>query len=68
MNERSVPSQDKLKKMIRLLKTLIAEAEEDIEFSGFDIYALCYAMPINLYTNLVYIHLMPVLSTFYMHK
>ena len=65
LNERSASTQGRLKKMIRLLKTLKAEAEYEIDFSSFDIYALCYAMPLNLYAQVDYLHLVPALDKYF---
>jgi len=65
LNDRSALTQGRLKKMIRLLKTLKAEAEYEIDFSSFDIYALCYAMPLNLYAKEDYLHLVPALDKYF---
>lgn len=62
INERSSCTGGRLKKMIRLLKTLKAESEKEIFFSSFDIYAICYAMNPSQYANLSYIDLVPALA------
>lgn len=65
LNARSAETEGRLKRMIRLLKTLKAEAQKEIDFSSFDIYSLCYAMPIECYHNLDYLHLIPALTKFF---
>lgn len=65
LNERSAQTHGRLKRMIRLLKTLKAEAQENIGFSSFDIYSLCYALPTTLYCNADYLQLVPILTNFF---
>lgn len=62
INERSSCTGGRLKKMIRLLKTLKAESGKEMSFSSFDIYAICYAMNPSQYANLSYIDLVPALT------
>ncbi|PXV60119.1 hypothetical protein CLV62_13139 [Dysgonomonas alginatilytica] len=61
INERSTETQGRLKKMIRFLKTLKADSDQEIEFSSFDINAICYNISIDEYKNSTYLELAIVL-------
>ena len=64
INERSSETDGRLKKMIRLLKTVKAESDKDVDFSSFDIYAVCYAMPTADYANLPDAELVPAVTRY----
>jgi hypothetical protein len=61
INERSSVTNGRLKKMIRFLKNIKANSEQDIDLSSFDINAICYDISIYEYQNLSFYELVPVI-------
>ena len=49
INQRSSDTNGRFKKMIRFLKNVKADSEQDINLSSFDINAICYDIPISKY-------------------
>lgn len=61
INERSVATNGKLKKMIRFLKNVKVISDHDIDLSSFDINAICYDIAPSTYQNLSIFELVPLL-------
>lgn len=65
INKRGNDTNDRFKKMIRFLKNLKLDATEIIgrkpEVSSFDIYAICYDIPVLKYISLSYMELLLVI-------
>lgn len=61
INRRSTETEGRLKKMIRFLKNIKADASVNIELSSFDINAICYDIHIDEYRNSYYLDLVRVL-------
>lgn len=62
LNERNNDVNGRLKKMIRFLKTLKADSEQDLKkFSSFDICSVCYNIPTYNYSSSAYYELVFVL-------
>lgn len=51
INQRSSETSGKLKNMIRFLKNVKADSDQDIKLSSFDINAICYDIPTSKYQN-----------------
>lgn len=51
INNRSSNTNGRLKKMIRFLKNVKADSDQDIKLSSFDINAICYDIPTSKYQN-----------------
>lgn len=49
INERGNETNDRLKKMVRFLKNLKADSNQNIDLSSFDINAICYDIEISKY-------------------
>ncbi len=60
INDRSADTNGRLKKMIRFLKNVKALSNNEINLSSFDINAICYAIDINQYKNLIFYELVSV--------
>jgi len=62
LNEKNKDVNGRLKKMIRFLKTLKADSEQDLKkFSSFDICSVCYNIPTYQYSSSAYYELVFVL-------
>ncbi len=61
INERSQLTNGRLKKMIRLLKTVKADSEIEILLSSYDINAVCYSIEVKEYISLPFYGLIYVL-------
>lgn len=61
INEKSLVTAGRLKKMIRFLKNLKADSDHEIKLSSFDINAICYDINIDKYINKNFYELVPVL-------
>lgn len=61
INERGSATHGRIKKMIRFLKTLKADSNQDIKLSSFDINAICYNISIKEYQSATYLQLVFVL-------
>ncbi len=61
INERSSETNGRLKKMIRFLKNSKANSDLKIDLSSFDINAICYDINTNLYQNLSFYQLVPII-------
>ncbi|MDR2408176.1 MAG: hypothetical protein LBE13_08705 [Bacteroidales bacterium] len=61
INERGKNTNDRLKKMIRFLKNLKADAKQNIDLSSFDINAICYGISTEEYINQDYKGLVAIL-------
>lgn len=61
INERSSSTNGRLKRMIRFLKNLKEDSNQDIKLSSFDINAICYDIDVNKYFACSYYELVPVL-------
>ncbi len=63
LNEKDSEVFGRLKRMIRFLKTLKYDADEDrkIELSSFDINAICYDIETFKYSSKTYLELVPVI-------
>jgi hypothetical protein len=59
INERGELTKGRLKKMIRFIKNIKAEAE--INLSSFDINAICYDIDVDKYQNATFVELVPVI-------
>ena len=61
INRKSTNTEGRLKKMIRFLKNIKADASVNIELTSFDINAICYDIDIDEYRNSYYLDLVRVL-------
>jgi len=61
VNKKDSTVNGRLKRMIRFLKVLKADADTDIALSSFDISSICYAINIDAYKNMNYLELVTVL-------
>jgi hypothetical protein len=61
INDRSSETNGRLKKMIRFLKNIKANSNQEIDLSSFDINAICYDINISEYQNLSFYELVPVI-------
>ena len=61
INNRSAMTNGRLKRMIRFLKNIKADSEQNIEMSSFEINAICYNIPTSNYDTSSYIGLVVVL-------
>lgn len=61
INTRSAETNGRLKRMIRFLKNVKADAEYEIKLSSFDINALCYYIPVEEYKMLDSLNLVSLL-------
>ena len=61
INRRSTETNGRLKRMIRFLKNIKADADNEINLSSFDINALCYYIPAEEYSSLDSISLVHLL-------
>ncbi len=57
INERGNQTNDRLKKMIRFLKNIKADSNQNIDLSSFDINAICYDIDISKYIDKSYYEL-----------
>jgi hypothetical protein len=61
INDKSVETGARLKKMIRFLKNNKGNSELDIDLSSFDINAICYDIEVSKYKNLPFYSLIPII-------
>lgn len=61
INERSIETSGRLKKMIRFLKNVKALSDHEINLCSFDINAICYDIKISEYQYLSFYELVPVI-------
>lgn len=61
INQRSSETSGRLKNMIRFLKNVKADSDQDIKLSSFDINAICYDIPVSKYQNKPKLNLVLVL-------
>lgn len=61
INERSSETNGRLKRMIRFLKNVKADSNQNIDLSSFDINAICYNIEVSKYSTLVFYELIPVI-------
>lgn len=61
INSRSADTNGRLKRMIRFLKNVRTDSEQEIPLTSFDINAICYSIPIRDYANCDYKQLVHVL-------
>ena len=61
INDRGSYTNGRLKKMIRFLKHCKTESVYQIELSSFDINAICYSIDLEIYKDLHFYDLVPVL-------
>lgn len=61
INNRSSVTNGRLKKMIRFLKNIKAESNQNIDLSSFDFNAICYDIEPIKYQNLIFHQLVPVI-------
>lgn len=54
INERSAQTNGRLKRMIRFLKNVRTDSDQEINLSSFDINAICYSIPVHIYQNADY--------------
>ncbi|MCQ2159484.1 MAG: hypothetical protein MJY97_00160 [Bacteroidales bacterium] len=60
INNRSAETQGRLKKMIRFLKNVRTDSDQEINLSSFDINAICYSIPVYTYQNADYKELVSI--------
>lgn len=60
INEKSADTNGRLKRMIRFLKNVKADSNQDIDLSSFDINAVCYDIEVTKYQTLSFYELVPV--------
>lgn len=60
INERSAQTNGRLKRMIRFLKNVRTDSDQEINLSSFDINAICYSIPVNNYQNADYKELVSI--------
>lgn len=61
INDRSSSTTGRLKRMIRFLKNVRTDSEQEIKLTSFDINAICYDIPVVDYANCSYMDLVPVI-------
>lgn len=61
INERSAVTNGRLKKMIRFLKNVKSDSNQEIDLSSFDINAVCYDIEVSKYQTLSFYELVPVI-------
>lgn len=61
INERGSYTNDRLKKMIRFLKNLKADSNQNIDLSSFDINAICYDIDTSKYIDKSYYELVYII-------
>lgn len=61
INERGSSTHGRIKKMIRFLKTLKADSNQDVKLNSFEINAICYNIPTTEYDDATYLQLVIVL-------
>lgn len=61
INSRSSVTGGRLKKMIRFLKNIRTDSDNNITLTSFEINAICYDIPVNDYCNLHYLELVKIL-------
>jgi|SRR5690606_9722126 len=61
INERSSKTNGRLKRMIRFLKNVKADSDQEIDLSSFDINAVCYDIAVSRYQTLSFYELVPVI-------
>ncbi len=61
INNRSSETGGRLKKMIRFLKNVRTDSDNEISLTSFDINAICYDIPVEDYLHLHYLELVKVL-------
>lgn len=61
INERSSETNGRLKRMIRFLKNVKADSDQDIDLSSFDINAVCYDIEVSKYQTLSFYELVPII-------
>lgn len=61
INERSAQTNGRLKRMIRFLKNVKTDSNQEINLSSFDINAICYSIPTYTYQNADYKELVSVI-------
>lgn len=61
INNRSSETGGRLKKMIRFLKNVRTDSDNEISLTSFEINAICYDIPVEDYQNLHYLELVKVL-------
>lgn len=61
INDRSVETNGRLKKMIRFLKNSKSNSNLQIDLSSFDINAICYDIKVSEYQNLSFYELVPII-------
>lgn len=60
IHERSSETTGRLKRMIRFLKNVKADSDQDINLSSFDINAVCYDIDVSKYQTLLFYELVPI--------
>lgn len=61
INDRSAETNGRLKRMIRFLKNVRTDSEQNINLTSFDINAICYSIPVADYCTLDYKNIVYVL-------
>lgn len=61
INLRSAETEGRLKRMIRFLKNVRTDSDQDIKLTSFDINAICYDIEPNVYAKCHYMELVRVL-------
>ncbi len=61
INSRSAETEGRLKRMIRFLKNVRTDSDQDISLTSFDINAICYDINTNVYDKCHYMDLVRVL-------
>lgn len=61
INSRSADTNGRLKRMIRFLKNVRTDSEQEISLTSFDINAICYSIPVRDYIDLDYKGLVHIL-------
>jgi hypothetical protein len=60
INDRSSETDGRLKRMIRFLKNVKEDANQEIDLTSFEINAICYDIPIKDYENAYYLDLVRI--------
>lgn len=61
INQRSIETQGRLKKMIRFLKNVKEDSDQKINLTSFEINAICYNIPVLKYHQASYLELVGIL-------
>lgn len=61
INDKSAATNGRLKRLIRFMKNVKAELDQDIDLSSFDINAICYDIDTSEYSDKSFIELVPVI-------